>query len=151
MKTLAQTLEATLNQTKSNALSPQPSEQPKPVVLHQSPESKQKMAMMLTQLFLTLKTFGKDAEQLESIIPIFNLVLADYPFDKIEQAFAFYLKTSSEMPTPSDIANIIERGNKPPFERSVYVSISKKEGEHRTREEWKYLRDYEQFMVTGKN
>ena len=118
--------------------------------LRQNPQAKQKMAAMINQMFLTMKTYGKEPEQLEAITPIFNLVLADYPFDKIEAAFAFYLKTNSEMPTPADIANIIERGCKPAFDRGVYVALSKKRPEDRTRPDWDYMADYERFMISGR-
>jgi len=82
---------------------------------------------------------------------MFQLVLADYPIDKIRSAFTYYLKFNSDLPAPADIATIIERGNKPPFDRAVYVAISKKQAEDRTSDEWKYMRDYEHFIVTGKN
>jgi hypothetical protein len=81
---------------------------------------------------------------------MFLFVLADYPIEKIIDAFSFYAKTSSEFPAPADIANIIERGNKPPLDRSVYVSISKKEPDRRTSGEWAYLREYEDYAITGR-
>lgn len=107
---------------------------------------------MLAQSFQALKTYGKEPEQLEAIIPMFNMVLADYPYSAIEQAFSYYLRHNTEFPSPADIAQIIDRGgNKPPFERSVYVAITKKHGEDRSRAEWQYIKDYEQFIVTGRN
>ncbi len=106
---------------------------------------------MLAQCFQSLKTYGKEPEQLEAIIPMFMMVLADYPFDEIEQAFAFYLKTNNEMPAPSDIANIIERGGKPPFSQAVYSSASRKNPEDRTGAEWEYIEDYEKYHITGRN
>lgn len=105
---------------------------------------------MLAQSFQALRTYGKEPEQIEAVIGVFNLVLADYTFSQIEAAFAYYLKTSNEMPAPADIAIIIERGNKPPFERSVYISITKKHGEDRNADEWQYMRDYEKFIISGK-
>jgi hypothetical protein len=79
------------------------------------------------------------------------MVLSNYPYDKIEEAFRFYLKSHNEMPAPSDIANIIDRGNKPPFDRAVYVAISKKHPEDRTTSEYYYMRDYEQWSITGEH
>lgn len=105
---------------------------------------------MLKACYDGLKVYGKDPEQLDNANKLFHLVLADYPIDKIEQAMRFYLKSNIEFPTPADIANIIERGNKPPFDRSVYVAISRKSMELRTTAEWEYVRDFERFMVTGK-
>lgn len=109
------------------------------------------MANMLYQCFQSLKLYGKEPEALEATIAMFNLVLSDYPFEKIDQAFKFYAKNHNEMPAPADIANIIERGNKPPFDKSVYVSISKKIPEDRKSHEWEYMKDYERFMITGKH
>jgi hypothetical protein len=106
---------------------------------------------MVKQCFDGLKTYGKEPEQLEATIGLFRMVLSDYPFDKIRNAFALYLKTNTEMPAPADIANIIERGGKPPFDKSIYVSISKKHPEDRNHDEWEYMKDYENFMISGKN
>lgn len=80
---------------------------------------------------------------------MFQMVLADYPYDKIGDAFKAYLKFNNDMPAPADIVNIIERDGKPPFEKAVYVSISMKRGEDRSPEEWKYMKDYEKFMIGG--
>lgn len=106
---------------------------------------------MLFQCFHSLKLYGKEPEAFEAVVAMFNLVLADYEFPRIERAFAFYLKHNNELPTPADIANIIERGNRPAFDKAVYVAISKKNPEHRDSSEWSYMRDYENFMISGRN
>lgn len=144
-------LSQALEKAKQTAQKPQLAERPKAVVLHQDQAAKQQLAVILYQCFQSLKLYGKEPEALEATVATFNLVLADYEFSRIKDAFAFYLRSNTEMPAPADIANIIERGNKPPFDKAVYVSISKKSGEERTREEWQYMREYERFMVTGKN
>lgn len=105
--------------------------------------------MILAQCFQSLKMYGREPEQLEATTGIFQMVLADYPIAKIESAFKAYIKRSNEMPAPADIVNLIERGNKPPLDRAVYTSFSKKHPENRTHEEWAYMREYEQFMVRG--
>ena len=104
---------------------------------------------MLYQCFQTLKLYGKEPDSLESALATFQLVLSDFPFSKIKDAFAFYLKHNNEFPSPSDIAQIICRGNRPPLDKSVYVSISRKEAELRTPEEWGYMREYEEFSIRG--
>lgn len=96
-----------------------------------------------------LKTYGKEPEQLEAATKMFLFVLADYPVQKIIDAMAYYAKHNSDFPAPADIANIIERGNKPPFDRSIYVSLSKKEPEDRTSDEWAYMREYERYQIKG--
>lgn len=79
------------------------------------------------------------------------MVLADYPIEPIRQAFRFYLKNHNELPAPADIANIIERGNKPPLEKAVYISLNRKEASERTADEWQYIKDFEYFQMTGKH
>lgn len=81
---------------------------------------------------------------------MFIMVCSDFPIEQIESAITFYLKHNSEMPAPADIVNVILRGNKPPFDKSIYISITKKHAEDRTSEDWEYMREYEKFMITGK-
>ena len=105
---------------------------------------------MLYQCFQSLKTYGKEPEAFESIIAMFNLALSDFSIDEIEKAFGFYIRHNPDMPAPADIATIIMRGNRPPFDKTVYVSISKKHAEDRTSSEWQYMREYETFIRSGK-
>jgi hypothetical protein len=104
---------------------------------------------MLTQCFKSQKVYGRDPDALEACIEMHMMVLADFPIADIERAFILHLRRSAEMPTPSDIASLIERRGKPPLERSVYISISRKDGADLTPDDWQYLRDYEHFAKTG--
>lgn len=108
------------------------------------------MAVTLYDCFQTVSTYGKDPEALESMNRLFRLVLAEYSGEQIRAAFTNFLTNFKGMPEPADIANIIDRGGKPPFERTVYIAIQKKHGDERTPDEWQYLRDYERFIITGK-
>lgn len=119
-------------------------------MLHQDPAAREKLTNMLLVCYDGLKTYGKEPEQLNNLNKLFQLVLADYTIDQIEAAMRYYMKHNTEMPAPADIATIIDRGNKPPFDRSVYVSISKKHAEDRSPSDWQYMRDYERFIVSGK-
>jgi hypothetical protein len=107
------------------------------------------MSVALYHCFQGLNVYGKDAEAMESVVYLFNMVLSDYTWPEIETAFRYYWKNFKGLPEPADIANIIERKGKPPFERSVYITIQKKDGSDRSQEEWQYIRDYERFIVTG--
>ena len=78
---------------------------------------------------------------------MFRLVLADYAVGAITDAFRIWLKRSNEMPTPADIASIIDRGGKPPLERVVYVAIAKRDAAMRTSEEWAYMREFEAAAI----
>lgn len=95
--------------------------------------------------------YGKEPEQMKNLNSMFQIVLADYTYEQVQSAFAFYLKHNTELPAPADIVNIIERGNKPPLDRAVYVAISKKEAHQRTGDEWAYMREYEHFQLTGQH
>ena len=107
------------------------------------------MAVMLHQCSQALRVYGKEPEALESVIALFRLVLADYAMGAITDAFCIWLKRSNEMPTPADIAGIIERDGKPPLDRAVYVAIGKRMAETRTSEEWTYMRDFEDAAMRG--
>lgn len=82
-------------------------------------------------------------------IRIFHLVLADYPIDAITAAFGKWLETNSTFPAPADIVSLIKRGGKPPLEKSYYIAIREKPADQRTKAEWGYLRDYEEFLREG--
>lgn len=104
---------------------------------------------MLYQCFQALKIYGKEPEAFDSMVAMHLLVLSDYTLEQIQNAFKFYLKTNNEFPAPSDIAQIIERNGKPPFDKAVYVSVSRKPPEERSSEEWAYMRDYQAFIISG--
>ena len=79
-----------------------------PVLLHDQ-NGRETLTVMLSQSFRALKLYGREPEDFAAIDAMFQLVLADYPIDKIKQAFAVYLKRHNELPAPADIAQIIER------------------------------------------
>ena len=141
---------AVIDQAKRSGLKPQSSERRLPVVtLGESPKAKQELATMLFQCFQGLKLYGKEPEALEALVGMFQIVLDGYTMDQIRRAFALHLRRSNEMPAPADIANIVERGNRPPFERAVYVNLGRKPPEDRTSDEWAYMRDYEADRLAG--
>lgn len=105
---------------------------------------------MLKACYDGLKVYGKEPEQLNNANKLFNLVLADYPIADIEKALRYYMRHNTEFPAPADIACIIDRGcSKPPFDKTVYVSLSKKSPDLRTSAEWEYMREYERYSISG--
>lgn len=110
---------------------------------------KQRIGEALEMFHDSLKVYGRKPEQLESVTKLFMFALADYPVQKIVDAMAYYVRNFTEFPAPADIVQIIERGNKPPLDRAVYTSLSKKDPSHRNSEDWAYLRDYEKFHLYG--
>ncbi|MCI5049986.1 MAG: hypothetical protein MRY32_06605 [Rickettsiales bacterium] len=105
---------------------------------------------MIAVCFDALKTYGKEPEQMGKLTQLFNMVLSDYTLQQVKDAFRYYVKHYDEVPTPANIARIIERGNKPPFSESVYIAITKKHPEERTGEDWTYMRDFEEFIISGR-
>jgi len=90
-----------------------------------------------------MKTYGKEPESLESILPLFQSALADYPIDRIMLALDIHASRSQEFPTRFDIVSLIKRNGKPPLSQVMYIAISRKDGEDRTASDWQYMRDYE--------
>lgn len=107
------------------------------------------LADMILSAFEGLKTYGKDAEQIQSIVKLFMMTLADYDIERITAAFKMHCRISDEMPTPAEIIQLIERKNKPPLQKAVYQDLLRKEASMRTPEEWAYIRDYNRFAMTG--
>ena len=149
MKNLGTAAEAAANQISQGKLPSERLNHSEIVPLRKDPTGKRRIAEGVVLYFDTLKTYGKDPGQIENVTKMFLWVLADYPVEKILEAMAYYARHNSEFPAPADIANIIQRGNKPPLERSVYVAVSKKRPEERTAEEWGYMREYEEFLING--
>lgn len=122
---------------------------PKALTIKDDAAGRSRMGEALVILYDGMKAYGMEPEQLENVTKLYNFVLADYPIDKITAAMAYYSRKFRDFPAPADIAQIIDRGNKPPLEKAVYVSLCKKEASHRTSDEWAYIRDYEDFMLNG--
>lgn len=119
------------------------------MALREDQDAKRTLTNLLSQCYDAQKVYGKEPEQLENLNKMFHFVLADYPIEKIQQAFKYYLKHNAEMPAAADIAQIIERGNKPPFDRAVYTAISKKHAADRDSDDWAYMREYESYILRG--
>ena len=107
------------------------------------------MAEILTQCFQALNLYGKEPEQLAAAIPLFQMVLGDYPIGQIKSAFITWLRTNDTFPAPANIVSLIRRGGKPPLSEAVYVSISRKPADQRTKDDWAYLSDYEDYIRKG--
>lgn len=123
------------------------SKQNKALCLRDDPAGRQGLSDALSQCFDALALWGKQPESLPNTIKTFYMVLEDCPTDKIIQAFKFYLRHNEDFPTPAAIYKIIQRGNKPDFDKQLYGAILKKSGSDRTPDEWQYKRDYERFQM----
>lgn len=105
---------------------------------------------MLAQCFEVYPSYGRAPDAADSIVKLFMLVLSDFDIGRIKEAFKFHLANYTQFPVPADIAHIILRGNKPPFSQPVYIALCKKDPESRDHDEWAYIRDYEDYMKTGR-
>ena len=151
MKPIGTIVPAIVNQVKQRGSRQPLSAQPKTqdLCLKNSNEAKKALNVVLQHCFQALRLYGKEPEALESAVALFELVLADYSFAQIEQAFRAYLRQHNEMPAPADIASIIDRGGRPAFDRLVYGSLTHKQPELRSDEEWQYMREYEAWAISG--
>ena len=138
-----------INLQKQTDLTPQSSERLPTVPISQDSQGRAALAVMLQQCFQALNLYGKEPEQIEAAINIHQMVLAPFPIDQVRAAFGKWLETHDTFPAPSNIVNLIKRGGKPPLSEAVYVSISKKPGDQRTKDDWRYIEDYENHIRRG--
>lgn len=110
----------------------------------------ERLATLIHACYDIFPQFGREPTALDNARRAFQIALADFTLEQIEAAFRYWIKNFNQFPTPADIQHVVLRGNKPPFERTVYLSIAKKHGEDRTPAEWQYVRDYEKFILTGR-
>ena len=151
MQPLSTILPKALDQAKASASNTPSSTAPaKSLALKDDQDGVKTLTNLLAQCFDIFPLYGREPEAADNIRKGFRLTLADYPIDKITEAFRYHLKISKDFPVPADIVTIIERGNKPPFSTPVYIAINQKLKDERTTEEWKYIAEYESFMRCGK-
>ena len=117
--------------------------------LQTDPNGKKALATMLYQCFQTLRLYGREPEALEGTVAMFQMILAEYAFDDIAQAFRVFLKRHTEMPTPADIVGLIERDGWPALDRAIYIALQKRDPATRSPAEWAYIRDYEDAAMRG--
>lgn len=139
-----------LNSQSLTGSMPQPRGQSQIAPISRDLKGRESLALILHQCFQGLNVFGKTPEEMEAIIGLHQMVLADYGIEQIRPAFVKWLQTSSTFPTPADIVSLIERGGRPPLDRAVYVSISKKPADMRTKADWGYMADYERERIYGR-
>lgn len=104
----------------------------------------------------TLNTYGKTPGQLVNAGKAFNMVLADCNALDVRNAFEVWMRRSSEMPTPFDILNLVQRKGKPPLDRAVYIALCKRRAADPyaynvlSADEANYIKDFEKFQITGR-
>lgn len=95
------------------------------VALEKSPKAQDELTRLLYQTYASQRTYGDKAEMMEYRDGMFQMVLADYTFEQIKQAFIQHIKRSPELPTPSDIIKIIDPPPEP-LSVAVYTALKKR-------------------------
>ena len=151
MQPLSTILPKALDQAKANASNTHSSSAPsKSLTLQEDQEGVKILANLLAQDFDIFPVYGKEPEAADNLFKGFMQELGNYTIDKIQAAFKFHRGYANKLSTPGDIRQIIERGNRPPFEPSIYTNIGKKDYFARSTEEKQYMEDYQKFFITGK-
>jgi len=107
---------------------------------------------MVHDCFNTQLVYGKQPEQIGSAQKLFQMVLAPYEFDKIQKAFIHFLTHSNQMPTPADIAKLIDGEGKPIMDKSTYIGIKERmklPTEYIMPKEREYVKEYEKINING--
>lgn len=73
-----------------------------------NPLDKQRLALALSRVCALQKQYGKTRSELETLVEGFYWILAEYPVDRILTGIQRYVKRHPDIPSPSDIANIID-------------------------------------------
>lgn len=126
--------------------------------LSETTQGRKALAEIVVQCFDGLAVYGKQPEQVENTVALFQMVLSGYSENQIIPAFRTFLERNHQMPTPSDIVKIIKRGNKPPLEQGIYIALCQKRertafkdggyhGNGLTVEEEKYIAEYENEFI----
>jgi len=96
-----------------------------------------------------LKKYGEAADVTAMREEGFQWMLGDYTIEAITDAFKQYLKVGKEIPTPADIIEILDPSVKPlcPRMYQTLVNRSKKGRFEITRDEWRYIEQYEEQQL----
>lgn len=123
----------------------------KSLALSEDVEGKIKLKEIIGFCFDSQRVYGKEPEQIGNVNKMFQLILAEYPYEKIRAAFIRFLKTSPEMPTPADICRLIDGEGKPVFDKSTYIALQKRKDadDYLTPKERKYMQEYENQNIEG--
>ena len=83
-------------------------------------EARGKLSQLIVICFDTMDTFGKKEEQIPNINQVFQMMLGEYNYKTVEDAFKEYMQENTVMPKPADIISLIRK----PVVRSVADNLS---------------------------
>lgn len=113
--------------------------------LQNNPEAQDQLTQLLSQTYASQQTYGDKAQMMEYRDQMFQLVLGEYSLTQIQKAFVEHVKRSPNLPTPHDIASIIDPSLEP-LSQAMYIRISEKIKDGSswvTDAEREYMRRYE--------
>lgn len=113
--------------------------------LKDSPQAQDELTRLLSQTFASQKTYGDKAQMMEFRDGMFQLVLANYSFARIREAFIEHVRRNPDLPTPSDIVNHIDPP-KPALSAVTYAMLRRKiehEGYYPLSDEKRFMRAFE--------
>lgn len=115
------------------------------VPLKDSPRAQDELTRLLYQTFASQKTYGDKAEMMEYRDGMFQMILAEFPFHRIKAALLEHVRRKPDLPTPSDIYNLLDPP-KEPLSSAVYVGLKQRiqEGYYPLSAEREFLRAFEQ-------
>jgi hypothetical protein len=132
--------------TKVSASKPSVVQPAKPLALKDDPEGQDQLTDLLSQTYASQQTYGDKAQMMDYREKMFQLVLGEYSIASIQSAFVEHIKRSSALPTPHDIASLIDPSLEP-LSPAMYVRISEKIKNGYTwvsNEEREYARQFEE-------
>lgn len=114
------------------------------IPITQSPQGQDQLTLLLSQAYAAQATYGDKAQMMEWRDAMFQLILGRFPFRQVKGAFVKFLERNRDLPTPSDIVNIIE----PPQQQlsaAMYVSLRKRaaDGEWLLSDDRAYIEAFE--------
>lgn len=92
---------------------PNKSEKKSLITSRWEPEDKLILSNVIARVFDAQKQYGKTSGQIENIVAAFCWALGGYPLQKVIDGIREYILRKPDIPTPSDIKNIIDPYEEP--------------------------------------
>ena len=110
----------------------------------ESVKAQNALTALLTRTYIIQKKYGEQADHVKVRDDEFQRKLGHFCFNEVERAFEVYTNRRNDIPSPSDIINILEPPP-PIFKEAMFISIKQKsKWAYITSDEWNYCSGYEQ-------
>lgn len=114
------------------------------VTVKDDPAAQDQLTDLLCQVYASQQTYGDKAQMMDWRDKMFQLVLGNYTIAQVTTAFMEHVRRSSALPTPHDIAVLIEP-SLAPLSSAMFVRLTAKakQGQWLTSDEREYMRRFE--------